>query len=97
MLVSVEIKNGIIQTDLSFIQDGQYLLKIIPLHNKTLKEFYAWYFTLIEDYCINTGNSKYQIHEHFKKEQGITSIKEIPLEDWSAVIETLKYYLLNNS
>lgn len=95
MLLSCTIKNGKIVEDLQFLQDGQYLIKVMPFKDKSRKQYQENYFALIDEYSLHSGNNRYIIHALFKKASDIESIKDISLKDWPQTIENLKFYLLD--
>lgn len=75
------------------LSDGKYLVKIMPINTKkTTKEWQEHYFLLVDECVSSTGNSKYVIHEEFKKHEGIETTKSLSSEDWSKFIENFKLY-----
>ena len=67
----------------------------MPVKNKNLKEWREEIFVNIQEYCLQTGNSKYQIWNEFKVENQISSTNNITLEQFPELLDNLKFYLLN--
>jgi len=93
-MFNITVQSGKIKNSVPLL-DGEYEIRVIPVFNKSLKEWQEYYFSIIDEFCLHTGNSRYVIHEQFKSENNIESTKFIDQKDWTTIIEKLKFYLLN--
>lgn len=93
MLVQAQLASGKI-TNTYILQDGRYLLNIIPIKDKTKKEFQENYFAVLDEICNDTGNKRYDLHNTFKKEVNIESIKNITIEEWPQILYKLKMWCI---
>jgi hypothetical protein len=95
MQVFLEKRNNIIPKE--FIEtidqlEGKYLISIRSLDNKTLDDFRANYFALIDSVRDVTGNSRYTIHEDFKRERKIETTKDFDFQNWINFLEAFRWY-----
>ncbi len=95
MLLEIVVANGKFLGNFAFLNDGTYLIKLIPIQNKTVKEHREHYFSIIDDYCMHSGNNRYDIHAAFKNENALTTITKISLEEWPKVLESLKFWVMD--
>jgi len=96
MNLKIQVKNNKILTEVP-LEDDTYQIKIYPNRNKTLRDYQEELFVCIDEYCVHSGNSRYDIWGAFKKENEITSSRNIPLEEFPMIIEKLKFYLISIS
>lgn len=98
MRIVFEKKGGGFDTGwLDNLQDGLY---IIDIHNmnplKTEREFQKEYFSLVDAVVDYTGDTRYTIHNRFKKERNIETTKDFSLQDWVDFIDHFRWYCFKN-
>lgn len=91
MLIQAEVKQGKITKELDFLHDGNYLFVVLPMKDKTDKDFLKHYFTLIDTISFHTGEDRYSIHERFKAENKTETTKNFNSQQWTEFIQLLKY------
>lgn len=95
MLIQAKIKNGLLLNDLRFLEDGEYYFKVISIEEKTINSVKRNYFVLLDDFCMQTGNNKYQIHDQYKNFKQIATTKEFLLQDWIDFLEEFKFWSMD--
>jgi hypothetical protein len=79
------------------LEDGVYIVsieKVNPL--TTSRDYQKAYFDKI-DICVRcTGNSRYVIHEEFKKFSGTDSTKDLDISAWRKLLDRLAWWAYDN-
>ncbi len=97
MIQQIEMKGNKVLNTLPLL-DGEYTIIVLSNKDRTRREWEMYWFSIIEEFVLQTGNDKYTTHELFKKEYGIASTKELQSDTaWQAAINELKKWTLMNS
>ena len=92
-MYKVLVKDNKIQNELP-LESGNYYIQIFPEKAKTTKEFQRQLFSIIDEFCFSTGNSRYHIWGQYKDEAHITSSNEISLEKFPELLIELQFWLM---
>lgn len=77
---------------MGMLEDGKYLISVRSLNiQKTEREFQNEYFALVDIVRDYLGDTRYIIHDRFKKERNIETTKDFSLQDWIDFIEAFKW------
>jgi len=90
------INNNILEEHLGMLEDGRYVISVIPYNNKTERDMQNQYFLLIDIISSHTGNTRQEEHESFKSHANVASTKNLSLQEWISFIDNLKWYAFNN-
>ncbi len=101
MLLVLDKKNGEFSPQylelMGTLADGRYLVTVRELgENKTERSFQDNYFALVDHVRDHTGDSRYDIHERFKKERKVESTTGFTIEEWVAFNEAFKWWAFKN-
>lgn len=93
MQIVFEKKDGQFNAEwLNNLQDGRYLIDVRSLNPlKTEREFQKEYFALCDLVRDYTGDSRYVIHNRFKKERNVETTRDFSLQDWISFIDAFKW------
>jgi negative regulator of genetic competence, sporulation and motility len=94
MIQQLEIRNGKAVNELPLLE-GTYTVIVLSNKERTYREWTEYWFSLILEYCNETGNSKYDVHRWIKEHIGIESTKDI--QDWDATIQKVKIWCMTHS
>lgn len=103
MEVKIQIKKGKITfgrekvTSLfQSLDDGDYLLEIAAINPlKTEADFQRAYFASVDLCVMESGNSRYIIHDAFKDFKNVESTKNFNLSEWKKFLEEFKIWAYN--
>lgn len=77
--------------------DGNYIVDINEENTQsTPKECRAAYFFKLDLVVQATGQERYDIHNRFKQDIGITSTKNFTVVDWRNFIRQFQNYIFEN-
>ena len=78
---------------LKMIEPGEYLVDILRLDQKTLKDCRKHYFAFISEVSSYSGIKKQTLHAQFKETQEVSTTTTFSLEDWIAYIKNFKQFV----
>lgn len=97
MIQEITIVNNKVVNELPLLP-GTYTIAVISNKERTRKEWEMYWFSIIDEFVLQTGNDKYTTHELFKQHYGISSTKDLQSEsDWQVAVNALKCWTLINS
>ncbi len=77
--------------------DGNYTVSVEENNTLTTdKECRAAYFFKVDMVQRHSGDERYDIHEAFKKANGIESTKNYTVADWRNLIKQFQIYVFEN-
>lgn len=76
------------------LKDGHYLISVREIgEHKTEKDYLANYFALVDQLRDHQGDSRYTIHERFKKTQGVETTTDFTIKDWIEFISNFRKWV----
>lgn len=74
------------------LADGRYLVSVRGINDaKTERDFQEQYFAMVDAVRDYTGDSRYIIHERFKKHRKVETTTNFSLQDWVDFIDAFKW------
>lgn len=75
------------------LDDGSYIVSIDRVNPLlTPRDLQKAYFDKIDTCVMHTGNTRYVIHEEFKKHAGIESTKDLEVKEWKEILSKLGWW-----
>lgn len=75
---------------LGMLEEGTYLVTVIPIDGKTIRGLQNKYFLMVDTICSHAGEDKTMMHENFKEHLKVESTKNFDLEDWYKFIAAFR-------
>lgn len=88
------------QQRVSSLPDGEYVLMLIKLQDRTPREFQNHYFAILGEWSLDSGYSKDEIHQMVKEELFVDlfddeiSTSDLTVEQWNIVFLNLENFLI---
>lgn len=87
-------------SSVSHLRDGNYLVALLNLTNKSQREWQAFYFAVLGEWSNDVGLTKSELHDLVKSElfpdlfENITSTTELSNTEWNILFFNLENFLL---
>lgn len=78
------------------LENGQYIFSIDainPLLNT--RDYQNAYFAMVDTCVQHTGNSRYVIHNEFKKEQKVETTSDFDIIQWKTFLNQFRWWAYN--
>lgn len=89
--------NTYVKDLISSLDDGRYVLTIQPINPLiSSRDYQNAYFAMVDTCVAATGNSRYVIHEAFKKESKVDSTRHFDEIRWKDYLSKFRFWAYNN-
>lgn len=100
MQVRIDVKKGKIVSNadkvkdyFTSLDDGTYIITIERVNPLTTpRDCQKAYFDKVDIAVACTGNSRYIIHDEFKKHAGIDTTKDLNISDWRKLLSKFSWW-----